>query len=309
MYFDYSRLTSLWHLGGANIRVRPVDELQGESILTNSIWEPVRDEPTHYHIQRVFSKFKAFIDSKELLNLLQGLPLAINQAGAYLRTTGTSVLAYIKLYNESWQKLMETQHRFTSHGPLDRSVLTTWTISFGRLKERSANAAKLLILLGFLDNRDIWYDLFKSALTRTVASELPGWYADCVDDYSSFIECTQLFVLYSFIDVKMGLSSFSVHPVLHQWCYQASEDSMADIAWLEFVLVSSSAPHHTMTNHTLIERRLLPHCDRVCFLVRKSILTAPCNEKNASLNIACDTIGTLYRSQGKLRKAEDMYIL
>ena len=234
--------------------------------------------------------------------------MAINQAGAYLHTTGIIVLAYIKLYNEAWQKLVETQHRFTSHGPPDRSVLTTWTLLFGRLKQRSANAAKLLILLGFLDNRDIWYDLFKSALTLRVASELPEWYADCVDDYSNFIECTQLFVLYSFIDVKMGSSSFSVHPVLHQWCYQASEDNMAEMAWLAFILVASSAPDSTMTDHTLIERRLLPHCDRVCFLVRESILTPPCNEKESSLDIACNTVGSLYESQGKLREAEDMYV-
>ena len=37
-----SRLTSLRHLGGANIRVGPVSELQGENILINSIGEPVR---------------------------------------------------------------------------------------------------------------------------------------------------------------------------------------------------------------------------------------------------------------------------
>ncbi len=168
---------------------------------------------------------------------------------------------------------METQHRFASQGPLDRSVLTTWTLLFRRLEERSGHAAKLLILCGFLDNRDIWYELFTPALTLTVASELPSWYSDCVEDYSNFIECTQLFVLYSFIDVKMGSSSFSMHPVLHQWCFQASEDDMAEMAWLALVLVASSAPESTMIDHTLIQRRLLPHCDRLSFLLRETILS------------------------------------
>ena len=218
------------------------------------------------------SKTKVLLDAKELISLLQGLPLAINQVGTYLRTTGTSVLAYIKPYNETWRNLMESQHRFASQGPLDRSVLTTWTLLFRRLEERNGYAAQLLIgliLWGFLDNRDIWYDLFKSALTLQVASELPRWYTDCVNDYSNFIECTQLFVLYSFIDVKMGSSSFSVHPLLHQWCFQASEDSMAEITWLAFVVVASSAPHWKMTDHTIIQRRLLPHCYRLSFLFRE----------------------------------------
>ena len=39
-----SRLTSLLYLGGTNIRVGPVSNLQGENILTNSIGEPVRGE-------------------------------------------------------------------------------------------------------------------------------------------------------------------------------------------------------------------------------------------------------------------------
>ncbi len=42
-----SRLTSLLNLGGANIRVGPVSDLQGEKILTNSIGEPVRGKSAH----------------------------------------------------------------------------------------------------------------------------------------------------------------------------------------------------------------------------------------------------------------------
>lgn len=71
--------------------------------------------------------------------------MAINQAGAYIRKTGMSVLAYTKSYNETWRGLMETQHRFAFQGALDRSVLTTWTLLFGRLQKRNENAAKLLI--------------------------------------------------------------------------------------------------------------------------------------------------------------------
>lgn len=117
-----SRFADLWHLGGADIRVGPVSELQGESILTNSVGEPMRGESVYGPVGWISSKFMALLDSPELISLLQGLPLAINQAGTCIRTTGISVLAYIKLYNEVWRKLMETQHRFASQGPLDRIV-------------------------------------------------------------------------------------------------------------------------------------------------------------------------------------------
>ncbi len=242
----------------------------------------------------------ALLDSGKLIGLLQGLPLAINQAGAYIRTTGTSVLAYIKLYNEAWSKLMETQHRFASQGPLDPSVLTTWTLLFRRLEERNGHAAKLLILWGFLDNRDIWYELFTLALTLRIASELPSWYTSCVEDYSNFIECTRLFVLYSFIDIKMVSTSFSVHPVLHQWCFQASEQNMAEMTWLASVLVASSAPENTIADYTIVRRRLLPHCDRVRFILRDIIPKASSSEEGSSFDDACHCIANLYSYQGKL---------
>ena len=44
-----SRLTSLLHLGGANIRVGPVNELQSEKILTNSIGESVESKSALIH--------------------------------------------------------------------------------------------------------------------------------------------------------------------------------------------------------------------------------------------------------------------
>ncbi|WP_375449314.1 hypothetical protein [uncultured Nostoc sp.] len=43
-----SRLTNLWHFGGANIRLEPVSELQGEDILKNRVGEPVRGESVYY---------------------------------------------------------------------------------------------------------------------------------------------------------------------------------------------------------------------------------------------------------------------
>lgn len=45
-----SRLTSLLHLGGVNIRIGPINGLQGKNILTNSIGEPVRGESSQYNL-------------------------------------------------------------------------------------------------------------------------------------------------------------------------------------------------------------------------------------------------------------------
>lgn len=105
---------------------------KAKAFLLTVFGEPVRGESVYGRVGWISSKFMALLDSPELMSLLQGLPLAINQAGAYIRTTGISVLAYIKVYNEVWRKLMETQHRFASQGPLDRIFFNDLGPSFRR---------------------------------------------------------------------------------------------------------------------------------------------------------------------------------
>lgn len=48
-----SRLTSLCHLGAAEIKVGPVTELQGEHILESSIGEPIQGKFTHHYIANI----------------------------------------------------------------------------------------------------------------------------------------------------------------------------------------------------------------------------------------------------------------
>src|SRR3954470_11130968 len=104
-------------------------------------------------------------EREELFRLLDGLPLAIAQASAYLRQSEISVAKYIQLYNQQWKNLMESQER--TGAPLrdypDRSVWTTWTISYDAIRAKCMPAANLLLLWACLDNKDLWYGLLQRA--------------------------------------------------------------------------------------------------------------------------------------------------
>ncbi|MCJ1242271.1 hypothetical protein MMC14_010278, partial [Varicellaria rhodocarpa] len=163
-----SRLASLQQLG-VDVKLTPVDEQQGKSILENSLGRSAED-------------------SAELVKLLQGLPLAINQAGSYMRETGTNISQYIRLYDQAWGRLIEKQNQFNQQVDKDRSVLTTWTVSFSHLKTRSEDAAKLLMLWAFLDNQDLWYELLSPTLDLKIANDVPGWFTKCVGDELDFQE-------------------------------------------------------------------------------------------------------------------------
>jgi hypothetical protein len=68
-----------------------------------------------------------------VLELLHGLPLALTQAGSYMHkmNTNASASTYAKRYNHTWERLMESEARFPLQEYRDRSVLTTWTMSYG----------------------------------------------------------------------------------------------------------------------------------------------------------------------------------
>ena len=204
---------------------------------------------------------------------------------------------------------MNKQHRSTFQADTDRSVLTTWILSFNHLQAQSEDAAKLLMLWAFLDNQDLWYELFASALDLDIVDKMPDWYIRCAGDELEFKDCIGLLLEYSFIDAKIESTSFFMHPVLHQWSFHAFEKENTDMSWLAMIIVASAVPLETVPNHSFISRRLLPHCDRVFPLLKHHIQESFVNETDPlSFSYACHELGRLYSDQGKMKEAEEMYL-
>ena len=217
-----------------------------------------------------------------------------------MRMTNTNVSGYITMYNKAWAKLMERQH---GHTLGDRSMLTTWTLSYDSLRSKSEHAAKLLMLWAFLDNQVLWYELFTPALEGKFVDQLPPWFTNCVDDEFEFKECIGLLRKYSFIDVKTESSSFSMHPVLHHWCSHTFEQDKATMGWLAVIVVGSAVPDSDKLNSTFIGRRLLPHCDHVYSMLQEDFWN---EEQQLSIGSACDWLGYLCNYHGKMKEAEEL---
>ncbi|MCJ1238138.1 hypothetical protein MMC14_006127, partial [Varicellaria rhodocarpa] len=81
------------------------------------------------------------IESKRLFCLLDGLPLAIAQAVAYLQESGAGVevRTYLHFYEQQRKELMES--RDEANAPLqdypNYSVWTTWTISYKAVRKKN----------------------------------------------------------------------------------------------------------------------------------------------------------------------------
>jgi hypothetical protein len=80
----------------------------------------------------------------KLAKELDGLPLTLATARAYLDQTARSFSDYLRLYKESWVRLEETSPKLSLYK--DRILYSTWQISFNNIKQRNPLSANLLRL-------------------------------------------------------------------------------------------------------------------------------------------------------------------
>jgi len=79
---------------------------------------------------------------------LGGLPLALDQAGAFLEACGGSLSEYLSLYQGNRRELLGERYAFAPDHP--DPVAATWLLSFQQVAARNAAAVELLRLLAFL---------------------------------------------------------------------------------------------------------------------------------------------------------------
>ena len=79
---------------------------------------------------------------------LGGLPLALDQAGAYIEETGCSLAEYQRLYQSQRSDLLAERRGLIDDHP--HPVATTWNLSFERVQGTNPAAADLLRLCAFL---------------------------------------------------------------------------------------------------------------------------------------------------------------
>ena len=192
----------------ASLRVEKVDERLARKVLEARMWVDVSQE-NRLPIGST--------DVNELLDELQGLPLALVQAGAYLRTTKMSILKYLQTYREKWTSLMESQDKTSLLEYGEQSVLMTWQVSYERVKSVKPEAAKLLDLWAFLSPDDIWDELATSTVDSDTYVGDIGSLSFLSGDDIMFFDCVRVLSQYSLVTGLTDKESYSIHSVLHAW--------------------------------------------------------------------------------------------
>jgi tetratricopeptide (TPR) repeat protein len=94
--------------------------------------------------------------------LLDGLPLALDQAGAYIEETGCGLPDYIDLYRRHAPDLLK--YRGSSAADHPHPVASTWALSFEKIEKANPAAADLLRLCAFVSPEPIPEELLATEL-------------------------------------------------------------------------------------------------------------------------------------------------
>ncbi|OKL55669.1 hypothetical protein UA08_08961 [Talaromyces atroroseus] len=248
-------------------------------------------------------------DSDELLRLLEGLPLALAQAATYMSETGTSFSTYTRLYKEQWKDLMEVENTALLRSYGNRSISTTWMVSYNAIRTKNEGAANLLLLWAHLDHKTLPFWILQAGAHRSsaLANDLSAWLRDATDDEVKFLQVVRLLRSYCLIESLPGSSTHSTHPVVHQWAFHIQDEHQrTELSRLAVLVIGYAVPDMHATEYHQKQRQLFPHAES--WIERMERATADTIiEVNKEVSYALHRMGMLLSDRGNLLKAEKMY--
>ncbi|OAG00856.1 HET-domain-containing protein [Paraphaeosphaeria sporulosa] len=240
-------------------------------------------------------------EARALVAKLDGLPLALSTAGAYLEHVTTSFAEYLRLYEVSWLKLQRTSPKLNSYE--DRSLYTTWQITFDLIQNQNAASAWLLKLWAYFDKQDVWFGLLQHAHSAD-----NKWIQKLTEDEMSFNEAVRLLCEYGLAHPESSLGQPSVsigygmHSCVHSWSISVLNDKWdEELENLALTCVASEVPSTDADRWWLLQQRLLQHAARHEHSITDGRVDI------IGIEWVLHKIGDLYKNQGKLAHAEAMY--
>ncbi len=183
---------------------------------------------------------------------LDCLPLALEQAAAYIESTGGTLAGYLTLFKKHHVALLKHGKPGTDY---PATVATTWEISFQQLERESPAGAALLHLCAFLAPDDIPRDIIAAG-----AEHLPEPLRAAAGDALAFDEAVAAIRRYSLIETG-GDSTLSLHRLV-QAVIRDRLDKSGCKQWAESAVkvVNEAFPNDSEDVLTWKDcDRLLPH--------------------------------------------------
>lgn len=235
----------------------------------------------------------------ELNEELDGLPLALEQASAFIVRQRIDVATYLRIYRK--QGLSQLEKEKAKTGQYSSSVLKTWTINFEAVSERNPAAAALLQTSAFLAPNEIPYCILISGAAYLGETLSSYFRLDDRDDEEMMLALSELIALldqYSLVSWEPERKTYSVHRLVQKVVRNEVAQAPTSL-WLERVISAVVAAYPGQgVNHWRACTRMLPHW---------LIISQQAQEigyESANLGRLCEQAGLFLYEQGRYSEAE-----
>jgi tetratricopeptide (TPR) repeat protein len=199
---------------------------------------------------------------------LDGLPLALDQAGAYIEETNYSLSGYLDLYRTHRKDLLQRRSKLRTEHP--EPVATTWSLSFQKVEQANPAAADLLRLCAFLDPDAIPEDI----LTEGAAEAGPLLHPVAADPFQ-LNEAIEVLRKYSLIRRNAETKTLNMHRLV-QVVLTDSMDKKTQRRWAQRTVKTVNAAFPDVEYSTWPRcQACLPHALACAALVEQHRFTFP----------------------------------
>jgi tetratricopeptide (TPR) repeat protein len=236
----------------------------------------------------------------QLAQELDYLPLALEQAGAYIKELRGNFQDYLTSYHERGLELLEKGH---PPGKYPKSVRTTWSLNFQQVEQTSVASADLLRVSAFLNPDRIPAELFRQGAAE-LGPNLSIALANLEADPLALDEVLQPLIQYSLIRRDRESRTYDIHRLV-QVVLKDGMNEQTGRLWAERVLKAMARVFPDVDEIDYSEwyriERLLPHAQVCAELVETWNLEF--QEAAELLNL----IGRYLHLRGRLEETEPLY--
>ena len=202
-----------------------------------------------------------------IASVMDGLPLALVQAGAYLRATGCDMTTYLERYHTRRAELLRQPDELNADYPA--SVATTWSLSFEKVAQQSPAAADLLRFCAFFDAEAIPEELI---LRHT---NVTGSVLQSAKDEVALDMVIAVLRKYSFLQRTPQDKTLTIHRLVQAVQIDAM-DQRSQQFWATRAVraVNDSFPYVDASN-IQPARRFILHAQACCTWIKKWHLRVP----------------------------------
>ena len=196
--------------------------------------------------------------AEAIIQEMDGLPLALDQAGAYIEETQCTIASYLDQYRQRQSRLLQRRGGTGKHHP--EPVAATWSLSFQRVETLNPLAADLLRFCAFLAP-----DAIPEKLIIDGASKLGPLLQPITDDPSLLDEAIAALLRFSLVKRKRDEHTFSVHRLV-QTILRISMNTKTQWKWAKRTVqaVNDAFPDVMDYRNWPLHQQFLPHA-QTCF--------------------------------------------